>query len=128
MTADDRPRAGAGLHDVLSATLGAPAPWPPGADPPSGASAASLELSDDGTVRTGIWECTPGSFASARDGYCELMHFAAGDATIVDERDGTRHAIGPGSILFVPDGWRGRWEIRATVRKSYAMFQTPPTG
>ena len=128
MTPATPPAGGMGIDDVLAARLGEPSPWPPGADPPSGASAATLELSDDGRVRTGIWECTPGSFASSRDGFCELMHFVAGDATIVDERDGTRHEIRPGSVLFVPDGWRGRWEIRATVRKTYAIVQAPASG
>jgi uncharacterized cupin superfamily protein len=128
MTSAQRPPGGAGLDDAATAALGEQVPWPPGADPPSGSRAATLELSDDGAVRTGIWECTPGSFASARDGFCELMHFVAGDATIVDERDGTRHEIGPGSVLFVPDGWRGRWEIRETVRKTYAIVTTPPAG
>jgi len=124
VTSIDLPPGAAALPDVLGAVLGDPAPWPPGADPPSGAYAATLALSDDGAVRTGIWECTPGTFASSRDGVCELMHFVAGDATIVDERDGTRHEIGPGTVLFVPDGWRGHWEIRRTVRKTYAIAET----
>ena len=124
MTPSDQPPAGRHIPDVLGATLGAPEPWPPGLDPPSGAQASTLELSDAGDIKTGIWECTPGSFPSRRDGVCELMHFVSGDATVIDERDGTRHWIGPGAVLFVPDGWRGRWEIRETVRKTYVIART----
>jgi uncharacterized cupin superfamily protein len=82
-----------------------------------------LELSDDGRVSTGIWECTPGSFPSARDGYSEVMTFVAGDATITDE-DGTEHAIGAGTTIVLDDGWRGSWTIRETVRKVYVIVQS----
>ncbi len=33
------------------------------------------ELHSDGRARTGVWECTPGSFDSARNGDTEVMHF-----------------------------------------------------
>jgi uncharacterized protein len=112
--------------DVRSVELAPLGPWPPGIDPYSGTPLAfGLELSDDGHVQTGIWECTPGSFPSRRDGICELMHFVTGDATIIDD-DGTRHEIRPGVVRFFPDGWSGRWEIRATVRKTYAIVRTSP--
>ena len=110
--------------DVMSAELESVGPWPPGVEPISGSPvAAILELSDDGHVATGIWECTPGSFPSKRVGCCELMTFFAGDATLIDA-DGTRHEIRAGVVRFVPDGWSGVWEIRETVRKTYATGQT----
>ena len=82
-----------------------------------------LELSDDGHVQTGIWECTPGAFPSARDGYSEVMAFVAGDATITDD-DGTAHPIGAGTTIVLEDGWRGSWTIRETVRKVYVIVKT----
>lgn len=112
--------------DVVTARLESLGAWPPGVAPTSGAPEAfALELSHDGHVQTGIWECTPGSFPSRRDGCCELMHFVAGDATITDA-DGTVRAVRPGVVIFVPDGWRGTWDIRATVRKTYAIVQSAP--
>jgi uncharacterized cupin superfamily protein len=112
--------------DVLAADLEPLGPWPPAAEAFSGTPHAfGLELSDDGRVQTGIWECTPGSFPSRRDGICELMTFFAGDATITDA-DGTRHEIRPGVVRFFPDGWSGTWEIRETVRKTYAIVRTAP--
>ena len=112
------------VADVLSAELEGLGAWPPGVAPISGEPEAfALEMSDDGHVQTGIWECTPGSFPSKRDGCCELMHFVAGEATISDA-DGTVREVRPGAVIFVPDGWRGTWDIRATVRKTYTIVQT----
>jgi len=112
------------VDDVRSVVLPEPTPKP-------GATAGDpreslLQLSDDGRVQIGIWECTPGSFPSARDGYSEFMLFLAGEATITDD-DGTRHRIGPGTAMRVPDGWLGSWEIRDTVRKVYVGVQTDPS-
>ena len=30
----------------------------------------------------------------------------------------------PGVVRFFPDGWSGTWEIRETVRKTYAIVRT----
>lgn len=111
------------VDDVLRAELpeSTPKPGATAGDPHE----ALLQLFDDGKVQIGIWECTPGSFPSARDGYSELMVFLAGDATITDD-DGTRHPIAAGTAMRVPDGWRGSWEIRDTVRKVYVITHTQP--
>jgi uncharacterized protein len=81
------------------------------------------ELHNDGRARTGVWECTPGRFDSARAGDTEVMHFVAGEATITSA-DGEVYEIRPGSVLVAPDGWRGTWEIRQTVRKVYTIWNT----
>jgi uncharacterized protein len=81
------------------------------------------ELHNDGRARTGVWECTPGRFDSARDGDTEVMHFVAGEATITSA-EGEAYEIRPGSVLVAPDGWRGTWEIRQTVRKVYTIWNT----
>lgn len=80
-------------------------------------------LHNDAGGRSGIWECTPGSFDSARNGDTELMHFLAGAGTITTA-DGTVHDIRPGVVLVAPDGWRGTWDIRETVRKVYTIWTT----
>ena len=38
-------------------------------------------------MEIGVWECTPGSFPSAKDGISEVMQFVSGEATIVGDRD-----------------------------------------
>jgi uncharacterized cupin superfamily protein len=84
---------------------------------------SELELYNDGNVEVGVWECTPGEFPSVKDGITEQMLFLSGEATIVSD-DGTKYEIGPGALVVTPDGWRGRWEIRHTVRKVYTIWHT----
>jgi uncharacterized protein len=78
-------------------------------------------LHGDAGGRSGVWECTPGRFHSAREGDTELMYFLAGAGTITTA-DGTVHEIRPGVVLVAPDGWRGTWDIRETVRKVYTIW------
>jgi hypothetical protein len=80
-------------------------------------------LSDDGKVELGIWEVTPGSFQGGTDGSYELMHFVAGRGTIT-AADGAVTEIKPGVVMLCPDGWSGRWNVRETVRKTYAVVKT----
>lgn len=80
-------------------------------------------LHSDAAGRSGIWECTPGKFDSARNGDSEMMHFIAGAGTITTA-DGTVHEIRPGVVLVAPDGWRGTWDIRETVRKVYTIWNS----
>ena len=80
-------------------------------------------LHGDAGGRSGVWECTPGTFDSARHGDTELMYFLAGAGTITTA-DGTVHDIHPGVVLVAPDGWRGTWVIRETVRKVYTIWVT----
>lgn len=84
-------------------------------------------LHSDAGGRSGVWECTPGRFDSARDGDTELMHFVAGEGTITSA-DGTVHEIHPGVVLVAPNGWRGTWDIRETVRKVYTIWTTDSDG
>lgn len=84
-------------------------------------------LHRDGCGRSGVWECTPGRFDSARDGDTELMYFVAGEGKITSA-DGTVHEIRPGVVLVAPDGWRGTWDIRKTVRKVYTIWSAVPDG
>jgi uncharacterized cupin superfamily protein len=80
-------------------------------------------LTSDGVVETGVWEVTPGTFPGAKDSICELMHFVAGRGTITSA-DGTVTTIGPGVVMFTPDGWRGTWDVEETVRKTYVIVRT----
>ncbi|MEA2485870.1 MAG: uncharacterized protein QOD46_981, partial [Actinomycetota bacterium] len=61
------------------------------------------ELYNDGKVEVGLWECTPGEFASIKDGITEEMLFLSGEATIVGD-DGTKYEVAPGVLLVTPDG------------------------
>ena len=84
---------------------------------------SEFELFNDGRVEVGVWECTPGEFSSIKDGLTEEMLFLCGDATIIGD-DGTEYEIAPGVLIVTPDGWKGRWDIRQTVRKVYTIWHT----
>ncbi len=80
-------------------------------------------ISDDGRVELGIWEVTPGSFRGETDGIYEQMHFVAGRGTITDA-EGAVTEIRPGVVMLCPDGWSGVWDVRETIRKTYAIVKT----
>jgi uncharacterized protein len=81
------------------------------------------EIHDEGALQVGVWEITPGSFTTVKDGISELMHFISGSGTIVGD-DGTTTVIAPGVVLITPDGWSGTWHVRETARKVYAIVPT----
>ena len=108
--------------DVTTAELAGAGRFP-GAEPGS-ARTAELVLYEDDRMETGIWEVTPGDFEAAHGPYVEFMHFVAGEATIT-AADGEVHEVGPGVALTVPSGWRGRWQVRETVRKTYVIVRDP---
>jgi uncharacterized cupin superfamily protein len=71
----------------------------------------------------GVWEVTEGTFPARKDGTCELMQFIAGRGTITDDQ-GVVTEIGPGVVLFTPDGWAGTWDVEVPIRKTYAIYET----
>jgi uncharacterized cupin superfamily protein len=83
---------------------------------------SSVTLFEHGGTEIGIWECSPGSWASRKDGFGELMHFVGGHGWITDT-DG-RWEIQAGAVKYFPDGWAGTWEVDETVRKVYVIIAT----
>ena len=78
------------------------------------------EISNDGAVKVGVWECTPGGWAIVNRGDTEIASVISGAGTITDA-DGAQHALGPGSVVTLPKGWSGRWDITQTLRKVYVI-------
>jgi uncharacterized protein len=109
------------IDDVLTVELatGRPVPTAVGGEPYE----SWHVIYDDGQVELGIWEVTPGSFRGSADGIHEQMHFVAGSGTITDA-DGVITPIGPGVVMLCPDGWSGTWDVRETVRKTYAIVKS----
>jgi uncharacterized cupin superfamily protein len=109
------------IDDVLTAPLEA------GQQVPTSISGAPYEswhvIHDDGRVELGIWQVTPGSFRGSKEGVYEQMHFVAGSGRIT-AADGHVTEIGPGVVMFCPDGWSGLWEVTETIRKTYAIVRT----
>jgi hypothetical protein len=107
---------------LLTLRLSEAAPRPAGSvgQPPL---EAIFEMHSSEGTTIGVWECTPGRFATAKDGIGEMMQLIAGRATITSE-DGTVHDVVPGSVLVLPDGWRGEWEVHETVRKVFSVWES----
>jgi uncharacterized protein len=97
--------------DPLTVTRGAPR-------------ASVRELYRDDVVQCGVWEVTPGEFAGENAGFGEHMYVLRGDATVTSE-DGATVELRPGVSFVARAGWRGRWDVRETVRKIYVIWTVP---
>jgi uncharacterized protein len=103
-------------------------PWP--LDPAQilgGAPQASGRLlwkSADGTLATGIWHCTPGSFTWLH--VDETLVVIEGRATIEREDGGDAVELRPGVVAFFPEGLRTRWTVHETVRKGFDLHSMAP--
>jgi len=82
-------------------------------------------LFEDAFVEVGVWECTPGTFPSRRDGFREAVTIIKGRGVLRDE-DGHETPLVPGAAVAIPEGWSGEWQIDETVRKVYVVSYTEP--
>lgn len=110
------------LPDAMTAGLGAPAPK-------STSTTQQLEAfrsvhEAGGVIDVGIWECEPGEFTTSHDDDTEVCQILGGSATVTGE-DGTSARVTAGSLLVLPLGWRGRWTVHETVRKTYVLLKAP---
>jgi uncharacterized cupin superfamily protein len=70
-----------------------------------------------------VWACDAGVYPRVKDKRGSFMYLLEGAGTIVD-KDGTTHELRADSILILPFGWEGHWNITETVRKVY-VHTTP---
>ncbi|WP_077488843.1 cupin domain-containing protein [Sinomonas mesophila] len=70
------------------------------------------------TVDLGFWECSPGSFRTARHGVNEVILVLEGKATLVSDT-GERLDHEAGDMVLIPNGWSGVWEIHEHFKKQY---------
>ena len=80
------------------------------------------EILNDGTTQAGVWECAPGGWPVVDRPDTEIATILSGSGVITDA-DGTTHDIGTGSVVTLPKGWTGRWDIIETVRKVYVIVK-----
>jgi uncharacterized cupin superfamily protein len=80
--------------------------------------------SANGTLRLGVWECTPGRFASER-ATTEIFEVLKGSATLIGA-DGSRTDVGPGDHAVTPKGWKGEWVVHETIRKIFMIHPEAP--
>lgn len=69
-------------------------------------------------VETGLWECTPGTFSAARDGYVEICIILSGSVTIAGNCE-PPVIYGLGDVVVMPSGWKGTWEAHKALRKHF---------
>ncbi len=74
----------------------------------------------EGPIHVGVWECKPGGWPIVDRGDTETATIVSGSGTITDA-DGTEHALVAGSVVTLPKGWSGRWDITETLRKVYVI-------
>lgn len=76
-----------------------------------------LHTSADGSMISGIWEATPGTFYATYDGF-EFVHLLAGKLTITPE-GGKAVTLKGGDAFVVEPNFKGTWKIEETVRKHF---------
>ncbi len=72
----------------------------------------------DGTVRTGVWEATPGETRSIKGETFEFCHILSGVVEITPD-DGEPMVYRAGDSFVMKPGFVGRWKTIETVRKIY---------
>lgn len=69
----------------------------------------------------GVWECAPGRYRrQVRSS--ETMHVISGEAVFTPD-GGPPVLLQPGDVYFFLAETMGTWEIQATMRKVYVLFQ-----
>ncbi|WP_368516771.1 cupin domain-containing protein [Rhizobium sp.] len=72
----------------------------------------------DGTVRTGVWEATPGETRSIKGETFEFCHILSGVVEITPD-DGEPMVYRAGDSFVMKPGFVGRWKTIETIRKIY---------
>jgi len=75
---------------------------------------------NDGSIHVGVWECEPGGWPIVDRTDCETATIVSGKGVITDA-GGAEQLLGPGSVVTLPKGWSGRWDITETLRKVYVI-------
>jgi uncharacterized protein len=73
-------------------------------------------------ARTGLWECGIGTFTAVRDGEHEICYIVSGRASLHDAT-GSVTEIVPGTVLALPAGWKGTWEVHEPVEKMFVLIR-----
>ncbi len=75
--------------------------------------------SADGSVISGTWEATPGSWHATYKVY-EFVHLIEGRIIITPD-GGASVTLNPGDAFVVEPGFAGTWKIEAPVRKHFCI-------
>jgi uncharacterized protein len=101
-------------------------PTPRSGSSTNGQVESSSELLSAGENSVGLWSCTAGTFPSARVDRDEVCLILEGSG-VIESDDGSRVAVGPGSLVLLPDGWSGHWHIDSKIVKVYLNLPRAPS-
>jgi uncharacterized protein len=76
-----------------------------------------LHTTADGTMMSGIWECTPGSYHATYTAY-EYVVLITGRIVITPD-GGTPVTVQAGDAFVVEKDFKGTWKIEEAVRKHF---------
>lgn len=79
-------------------------------------------IATQGAGRFGIWECQPGGWPVVDRTDTEVAFILSGTAVLTDDQTGDVSDIGAGDMVILPVGWTGRWDVKTTVKKLYAIY------
>lgn len=80
------------------------------------------EISNTDGIAVGIWECTPGGWPVTDRADTEVATILSGSGRITDAA-GAVTEISAGTVVTLPKGWTGRWDIAETTRKVYVIVK-----
>lgn len=83
---------------------------------------ATLTADTGSDLKVGVWECTPGGWPVVDRPDTETCYILSGRARLTDDETGEVTEISAGSLVVLPRGWSGRWDVTETVRKVYTIF------
>lgn len=75
--------------------------------------------SADGSVVSGTWEATPGSYHATYSAY-EFVHLIEGEITITPD-GGSPVKVGPGDAFVIEADFKGVWVVEKPVRKHFVV-------
>ncbi len=76
-----------------------------------------LHTSADGTMMSGYWEATPGTWHATYSAY-EFVHMIAGRIIITPD-GGMPVTVQAGDAFVIEADFKGTWKIEETVRKHF---------
>jgi uncharacterized cupin superfamily protein len=98
-------------------------PLPGAAVAPGSPADADAVIFDGPDGRCDIRSREPGQYRWAPDQHGFFAFVLDGDGFLV-RGDGTRHEFTPGSVIALPSGWSGSWDIRRPFR-AFCVRSTP---
>jgi len=72
------------------------------------------------TIKSGVWDCTAGSFLANYDGIVEFCHVLEGAAKITTEA-GESFEVSAGDAFVLEEGLRTTWHVDSYIKKHFVI-------